>query len=247
MFKSHKKQLETNLTINLNSQEIQKVNKTKFLGIIIDQHLTWKSHIEYIATKISKTIGILCRIRFYINQALLKILYNNLIYPYLYYGNIVWANNYPTRLDKLLKLQKKALRVITFSLYKAPSLPLFQKLNLLDINKINDFLASTFCFNLKSNSLPVYFNDFCIENTQVHNHHTRKCNNLHKKFNRTNFGVYSTRNKVINVWNTIPNEIKQSISINVFKKKDQTVFIIRIIVIIVNLKLVLGYHFHMLI
>ena len=129
------------------------------------------------------------------------------------------ANNYPTRLDKLLKLQKKALRVITFSSYKAPSLPLFQKLNLLDINKINDFLVSTFCFNLKSNSLPVYFNDFCIENTQVHNHRTRKCNNLHKKFNRTNFGVYSTRNKVINVWNTIPNEIKQSISINVFKKK----------------------------
>ena len=210
MFKSHKKQLKTNLTISLNSQEIQKVNKTKFLGIIIDQHLTWKSHIEYIATEISKTIGILCRIRFYINQPL------SLIYPYLHYGNIVWANNYPSRLDKLLKLQKKALRVITFSSYKAPSLPLFQKLNLLGINKINDFVVGTFCFNLKSNSLPVYFNDFCIENTQVHNHHTRKCNNLHKKFNRTN---YSTRNKVINVWNTIPNEIKQSISKNVFKKK----------------------------
>ena len=128
VFKSHKKQFKTNLTINLDSQEIQKVNKTKFLGIIIDQYLTLKSHIEYIATKNSKTIGILCRIRFYIYKPLLKILYNSLIYPYLYYGNIVWANNYPTRLDKLLKLQKKALRVTTFSSYKAPSLPLFQKL-----------------------------------------------------------------------------------------------------------------------
>ena len=93
----------------------------------VNQHLAWKSHIEYMATKISKTKGILCRIRFYVNQPLLKILYNSLIYPFLHYANIVWANNYPTRLDKLLKLQKKALRVITFSSYKAPFRPLFQK------------------------------------------------------------------------------------------------------------------------
>ena len=43
--------------------------------------------------------------------------------------------------------------------------------------------------------------------------------NLHKKFNKTNLGVYSTRNKVISIWNTIPGKIKQSISINIFTKK----------------------------
>ena len=42
------------MTIKLRNQEIQKVDKAKFLGIIIDQHLTWKSHIDYIVTKISK-------------------------------------------------------------------------------------------------------------------------------------------------------------------------------------------------
>ena len=146
-------------------------------------------------------------------------LYNSLIYPYLFYGNIVWANNYSTRLDKLLKLQKKALRVITFSSYKAPSRPLFKRLNLLDINQINDFLISTFCYGLRSNSLPVYFNDFCAENSRIHNHSTRKSNDLHKKFNRTNLGVYSTRNKVINMWITIPNEIKRSVLTHVFKRK----------------------------
>ena len=190
LFKAHMKQLKTNFSINLNTQEIQKVDKTKFLGIIIDQHLTWKSHIEYIATQNSKATGILCRIRFYVNQPLLKMSYNSLIYPFLHYGNIVWANNYPTRLDKLVKLQKKALRVIAFSLYKAPSRPLFKKLNLLDINQSNDFLVSTmtFSFNLRSKSLPVYFNDFYTEDTRVHNHYTRKSNDLHKKFNRTSLG-----------------------------------------------------------
>ena len=55
-------------------------------------------------------------------------LYNSLIYPYLHYGDIVWGNNYPTRLDKLFKVQTKVLRIITFSPYAAPSLPLFTKL-----------------------------------------------------------------------------------------------------------------------
>ena len=77
------------MTIKLRNQEIQKLDKAKFLGIIIDQHLTWKSHIDYIVTKISKIVGTLCVIRFFINQPLLKVLYNSLIYPYLQYGNIV--------------------------------------------------------------------------------------------------------------------------------------------------------------
>ena len=77
------------------------------------------------AKKISKAKNILCITRFYVNQPPLKMLYSSLIYPYLFYGNIVWANNYPTRLDKTLKIQKKALRVITFSSYKALSRPLF--------------------------------------------------------------------------------------------------------------------------
>ena len=84
-------QLKTNMTIILSNQEIQKEDKTKFLGIIIDQHLTWKSHIDYIVPKISKMIGTLRTIRFFVNQPLLKVLYNSFIYPYLHYGIIGWG------------------------------------------------------------------------------------------------------------------------------------------------------------
>ena len=54
--------IKTNLTFKLSNQVIQTVDKTKFLGIVIDQHLTWKSHIEFITSKISSAIGIHCRI-----------------------------------------------------------------------------------------------------------------------------------------------------------------------------------------
>ena len=146
-------------------------------------------------------------------------LYNSLIYPYLHYGNIVWANNYPTRLDKLFKLQKKVLRIITFSPYTAPSLPLFIKLSLLNIYQINDFLIGSFSFSLNSKVLPSYFNEFCIGNAQVHAHNTREKGHLHKIFSRTNYGKYSTKNKIIDIWNRIPLNIKCSASIKIFKRK----------------------------
>lgn len=124
-------------------------------------------------------------------------------------------------------LLKKGLQVITFSSYKVPSRPRFQKLhvNLSGIKQINEFLVSTFCFSLRSKSwLQVYRNGFRIENTQVHKYYRGKSNNLHKRFNRTNLGVYSARNKVINIWKTIPHEIKQSISIKVFKKLSSSYY-----------------------
>jgi len=116
-------------------------------------------------------------------------LYNSLIYPYLYYGNIIWANNHPTRLDKLFNLQKKVLTIITFSPYTAPSLPLFTQLNPLNIYQINDFLIGSFSFSLSNKVLPFYFSYFCLENAQVHEDNTRNSKQLHKTYNRTNYEI----------------------------------------------------------
>ena len=225
IFKSHKRKLKKRLSLKLNNEMLQCVEHTKFLGIIIDQHLARKNHINYINKKVKRTTGVLCRIRFYISQPLLRMLYYSLIYPYYYYGNIVWANTYPTRLEKLFKLQKKILRIITFSSYTAPSLPLFKKLHLLNIYQINDLLVASFSFSLNHNILPPYFDDFCIENFKVHSYNTRGSKQLHKTFNRTNYGIYSTREKIIKIWNEIPMTIKCSASLKVFKTKIKQIIL----------------------
>ena len=121
-------------------------------------------------------------------------LYYSLIYLCLLYDDRVWANNYPTRLAKVLDLQKKVLKIITFSSYNAPSLTLFKKLGILNMHQINDLLIGLFSFSLDINALPAYFD-------------SRK---LHKTFNRTNYGIYSTRNKTIYICNSIPLSIKES-------------------------------------
>ena len=55
-FKSRKKLQELNLQVYINDQQIEQVNETLFLGVVLDENLTWKAHISHIANKISKSI-----------------------------------------------------------------------------------------------------------------------------------------------------------------------------------------------
>ena len=71
---------------------IKQVMETKFLRVITDQHLSWKSHISFVSKKISKTVGIIAKARFYPSSKLLLTLYYSLVYPYLTYCNVAWSS-----------------------------------------------------------------------------------------------------------------------------------------------------------
>ena len=103
----------------------------KYLGILIDSNLSWKSHIDSNCKKIKRSIGMLSKLRYYVPLKILVNLYYTLIYPFLTYGLIVWGNTYSTALQPLFILQKKAMRIVTFSKYCDHSSPLFKKYKLL--------------------------------------------------------------------------------------------------------------------
>lgn len=79
----------------MNSIEIERVNNMKFLGIIINNKLTRYSHIDK-KSKISKTIGILHKMKGVINKNSLHILYCSLLLPLLTYCVEVWGKMYKT-------------------------------------------------------------------------------------------------------------------------------------------------------
>ena len=113
----------------INGIQINQVLDTSFLGVIIDQNITWKPQINYVATKISKLICVLYKSSFFLPQNILISLYYALIYPYLHYCNVVWASTYPTKLRRLMLLQKRYVRIIiTKANICAPSDPIFNEL-----------------------------------------------------------------------------------------------------------------------
>ena len=118
----------TNYKIKINTTTISRVQSAKFLGVIIDQNLSWKPHIEMICSKTSKVIGLICKARQYLHSNTLKTLYNSLFLPYVNYCNLIWASTYNPHINPLLLLQKKAIRIITFSPPRTHTKPMFQKL-----------------------------------------------------------------------------------------------------------------------
>ena len=100
-----------------------------FLGVFLDDNLTWKRHISLLASKLSKSIGIIHKSRFFLSTQSLRTLYNSTILPYLYYCNLAWGGTYKANLQRIVILQKRALRIVK-SLPKMPTLvPSLRSLN----------------------------------------------------------------------------------------------------------------------
>ena len=141
------------LTFSINGKQIENVKLFKFLGIMFDEHLTWKNHITMITNKLSKVIGILNRLKhIYPQQALLSI-YNALFLSHMTYGLLLWGN----QVVQVSKLQKKSIRLITGSEYLAHSEPLFKELELLKIEDLYKLKILKFYYNLSYGLLPSYF------------------------------------------------------------------------------------------
>ena len=103
-----------NLTIN--GIHLKRDLFIKYLGVLIDSNLSWKPQVDSIVKKIKRSIGILSKLRYYVNTTILINLYYSLIYPFLTCGILSWGNAYTTTLQPLYILQKKAMRIITFSI-----------------------------------------------------------------------------------------------------------------------------------
>ena len=146
IFKSRNKKCDIEIDIKLNDNIIQQASHIKFLGVILDRELTWKNHINSVVKHIIKSTALIAKLRHYTNKNTLKLIYYALVYPYLTYGNLVWGNTYPTRLQKILNIQKKIIRLISFKSYLEHTEPLFQNLKILNIFKINDYLSCLFMY-----------------------------------------------------------------------------------------------------
>ena len=120
----------------------------KYLCVILDSKMSWVQHITYVKSMVSKGIGIMYQARKYLDKNSLINLYNNYIYPYLIYCVGFWGNISKCHLDPLFILQKKILRIITFSWYDVSSQILFTDLNILPLYNLIQHRISFMMYKL---------------------------------------------------------------------------------------------------
>ena len=125
----------------------------KYLGILIDKNLIWKSHIDLIALKISKTIGMIAKLRHFVSLSIIVRLYQFLILPYLTYGISTWGQASQSTLDKLLLLQKRAIRLITFFPMCEHAIPFFN-LDILPLHFLYVESVSSLMYDVQNKLAP---------------------------------------------------------------------------------------------
>jgi len=153
-------------------------------------------------------------------------LYCALIYPFLTYGILIWGDTYATTLKPIFILQKKTVRIITFSTLDSHSSPLFKSVGIIKFFDIALFQIAIVMYKFHHNVLPApFYSFFFTKVTSVHYHNTRLAakHSYYLPYARTNYGKFSIGFQAPSVWNTIDDNVKLSSSIPVFTKglKDQ--------------------------
>ena len=141
-------------------------------------------------------------------------LYYTLIYPYITYCNSTWSSTYVSNLNRIYYQQKRAVRAITNSDYRAHTAPLFSKLEILDIFRVNTLDTAKFMFRYHNNLLPLLFRNLFMTNSQVHRYDTRAVHSC-----QTNIKKFTILYQGPRIWNCLPASVTNLSSFSVFKNK----------------------------
>ena len=128
---------ENNTTLSIDGNQIKQVSQHKLLGLVIDTHLSWNDHVDYIVSKAASRLFLLKKIKPFLPLKERRLFYSSMIMPVLQYGSVIWGDFYVGITERLLKQQKRAARII-LDVKKptdTPSADLFAKLNWLSFDK----------------------------------------------------------------------------------------------------------------
>ena len=207
-----------NLTIDGNC--IDQVQSAIYVGVAMDNKLTWEKHIELISKKIRSQVGVMSELRRFLPSSTMLSLYYTLIYPYLTYCNFVWARTFNKLIKPLIILQKQAVCLYCCASFRAHTSSLFKSLNLLKLPDILSQWTSLFMYKLKNDLLPVMFYDSFNLNSDVYFFNTTKKNDFHvPKFTNLFLQNKSIRYQGPHKWNYMLSHLKGVKNHNAFKLK----------------------------
>ena len=210
-----------NVSINANGHTINEITEIKFLGVMLDNKLSWKAHIKYISSKISKSVSILKMLKFFFPSRILKSLYYSFVYPYFSYCNIIWGGAANTHLESLVLLQKKCIRIICKMGYLDHTEPLFKENNILKIDQIYSLNCAKFVFCSLNKIKYIEFHHRLATNGSFHHYQTRSSKQLRTEYVRLQKFMNSFLNHGIKIWNDLPESIKNVKSLPTFKRKTK--------------------------
>lgn len=201
--------LDFQLNVNINNTQIKEKEDIKYLGVVIDKSLKFSSHINHLSNIVSRNIGVIGRIRYFIDKRTALLLYNTLILPYLNYCTLIWGVNYASQLNKLVILQKKAMRIIENVFAPQSSEPIFKQYGVLKVTDIARSQMLIIMHKCVIRELPKTFDSLYILHAD-NGRHTRNTKHIVQPFSNRNYRLFTTTLLGPRLWNTIMTPLFQN-------------------------------------
>ena len=199
------------------------MKKTKYLGIYHDEHRTWNFQLNQIKTKLSRSWGLLAKLRYYVKTELLRTVYFAIFGSVLRYAGQVWGQHRNQEIKEIEKRHEKAIRIMSFKGRNDLANPLFKTLEITKLNpilvgrgvkkpnknRVKDILLynnCVFAHNQINENLPEKFKDFFQTAANQHNYNIRGTTNkniIKTTINSTTYGLNSIKNRPASDWNQI--------------------------------------------
>ena len=208
----------------LSNSQIRPTSSVRFLGLQLDKNLTFKKHINFVCSKLTKGIYALSRAAKVLPTEDLMTLYFSLFLPYINYGLLAWGGscktesyyqvldrgpmtNHMRSLTKIHQLQKRALRIISKRGFYSHHIPLCWTLQILDLEHLYNLKALSLFHDYYHGKLPPFFlNKLTL-------YYSRNNSLLiQTKFRRTDIASCNYFNTIPNVWNPLPDNLKSVIT-----------------------------------
>ena len=210
------------LELKIRENELDVVQKTKYLGVQIDCNLDWKDQIKAVSTKVSRAIGYLRRAKSFLPMASLKTLYTGIVEPHFRYCCFVWGCAGSTVINQLQKLQNRAARIIKNSSFDTPSRPLITEVDWKTVEELIGNESKTMVFKSLNDSVPQCLCNLFTKNSACFSRSLRNTETdlrLPKKISANGQKCFSFREAKL--WNSLHAQSKTASSLGGFKESIQ--------------------------
>lgn len=197
---------DVNICVKYCDNDIEMVNEFKYLGVTIDQHMKFDNHILTLSKKLAKTAGLFRKVSRYVPIEVKRSVFYALFASHLHYGIIAWGATHKTKIDKIQRIQNKAIRNLFNEDFYSHAAEIHRTNNLLPINLTIKMYQAIHIHSI--------FNNTIHSNTKIEPgqrlHFTRNNPSI-RTYNiySTTYGYNSALFSATRTYNAIPENIKQ--------------------------------------
>jgi exonuclease III len=207
------------INVCIDGEVLEFVDEIKYLGIVIDSHLNFKSHISYIIKKIGSKINYLSRVGQFLSLWTKILIYKTIISPHFDYCSSILFDMNEENFKKLQKLQNRAMRVILQCHRLTPIIEMLNTLCWLSVKQRNAFHVLILVHKIVNKKCPEYLCNDLKFNKDVHSYNTRNAMdiNIGKQNN-----VFFQRSLMVNgfkLFNSLAKDVRNLVDEKMFRRE----------------------------